>query len=432
MKTKLFSIVLIVALTTSIYSQNITNTLGAGGVFYIKDATSNFFTLTQSTGQVNILKGLRLEVTGNSATTGVIFKGTDRFIHDYKAPGTDGYNIFMGINAGNFTMSGTNNEASYNNAFGELSLSSITTGYTNSAFGSTALHSNTSGNGNSAFGMSSLFANTGGQVNSAFGLSSLQANTTGHYNSAFGYASLYSNETGTYNSALGSYSLMFATGHFNTALGSKSGYNVTTGFNLTLIGYDAQPSAGTAMNEMTFGNGVTILRSGTSTITTISDARDKKNIKDLNLGIDFLMKLKPRQFNWDKREWYGSKKSDGSKMQKAPTAGFIAQELDTAQMSENAEWLNLVLKTNPNKLEATSGNLLPIIVKAIQDLKKENDVLKSKNEMSQVANENLKTTTDELKNRLTKYEKMQIQLAAEIEKLKANNNETTNVSLGTK
>ena len=78
------------------------------------------------------------------------------------------------------------------------------------------------------------------------------------------------------------------------------------------------------------------------------------------------MKIKPRQFNWDKRDWYNGNISDGSKMKEEPTAGFIAQELDEAQTFENTEWLNLVLKDNPEKLEATPGNLLPIIVKAIQ------------------------------------------------------------------
>lgn len=117
------------------------------------------------------------------------------------------------------------------------------------------------------------------------------------------------------------------------------------------------------------------------------------------------MKLKPRLYNWDKREWYGDNVSDGSKMKETPTAGFIAQELDEVQTSENAEWLNLVLKDNPNKLEATPGNLLPIVVKSIQDLKTENDGLKAEN--------------NELKDRILKLEQMQNMLALEINNIKS-------------
>ena len=90
--------------------------------------------------------------------------------------------------------------------------------------------------------------------------------------------------------------------------------------------------AGTANDQITLGNGfVTSLRCNVQTITSLSDMRDKKNIKELSLGLDFITKLKPRQFNWDKREWYDNNISDGSKMKEAPTAGFIAQELDDAQ-----------------------------------------------------------------------------------------------------
>ena len=105
----------------------------------------------------------------------------------------------------------------------------------------------------------------------------------------------------------------------------------------------------------------------------------KKNIQDLNLGLGFISKLKPRIYNWDKREWYEYNVSDGSKMQETPTAGFIAQELDEAQTSENAEWLNLVMKDNPEKWEATPGNLLPVMVKAIQELSSKCEKLEAEN-----------------------------------------------------
>jgi hypothetical protein len=144
-----------------------------------------------------------------------------------------------------------------------------------------------------------------------------------------------------------------------------------------LIGYDTEPLTATSTNEITLGNSsVATLRCNVQFITSLSDARDKKNIRDLSLGLDFITKLKPRQFNWDKREWYDDKKSDDNKMQEAPTAGFIAQELDEVQTINKAEWLNLVLKDNPDKFEATPGNLLPVMVKAIQELKEENDRIK--------------------------------------------------------
>src|SRR6185436_11245193 len=166
----------------------------------------------------------------------------------------------------------------------------------------------------------------------------------------------------------------------------------------------------TAIDQVTLGNGfVNSLRCNVQTITSLSDMRDKKNITELSLGLDFIAKLKPRQFNWDKREWYDDNVSDGSKMKEAPTAGFIAQELDEAQQTAGADWLNLVLKDNPEKWEATYGNLLPVMVKAIQELKSEND---------------------ELKDKLAKFEQMQNMLAVEIEKLKTNTSEVKEVKAG--
>ncbi|MBK7446100.1 MAG: tail fiber domain-containing protein [Ignavibacteria bacterium] len=144
----------------------------------------------------------------------------------------------------------------------------------------------------------------------------------------------------------------------------------------------------------------------TDNFKLIRYARDKKNITDLTLGLGFLMKVKPRQFNWDKREWYEGNKSDGSMMKETPTAGFISQELDEAQTNENADWLNLVLKDNPEKLEATYGNLLPVMVKAIQELKAEKDELKNEN--------------NEMKQRLLNLEQTQNLLVSKLEMLKSN------------
>lgn len=388
--TKLTLVLFLFILTTGVSrSQNMTVTLGTGGLFTIKDISNNYLTLSQSTGQINILRNLRLELTGNSSTTGVIFKGADRFIHDFRPTGANGYNTFIGLYSGNFSMNGTGQSSSYNTSVGNTSLFSLTTG-----------------NYNTAVGYSTLVFNTTGSNNTALGSNTLRKNTTGSGNIAVGEFALYNNTTG----------------QNNTVVGKSSATIIITGSNLTCIGYDAEPTSGSATNQITLGNNsVTSLRCNVTTITSLSDARDKKNIKDLNLGIDFLMNVKPRLFNWDRREWYDDNVSDGSKIQETPTAGFVAQELDEVQQSENAEWLKLVMKDNPEKLEATPGNLLPIMVKAIQELKIENDELKSQNDKLEVKN-------NELEEKLSKFEQTQSYLVGEIEKLKSNEGEILNTS----
>ena len=46
--------------------------------------------------------------------------------------------------------------------------------------------------------------------------------------------------------------------------------------------------------------------------------------------------------------------------------GFIAQELQSAEGS--IDYLHLVYDVNPEKLEASQGKLIPVLVKAIQEL----------------------------------------------------------------
>lgn len=55
-------------------------------------------------------------------------------------------------------------------------------------------------------------------------------------------------------------------------------------------------------------------------------------------------------------------------LRKIKSAGFIAQELLALQKgSAIGSNLDLVSEDNPEKLEARYGNLLPVMVKAIQD-----------------------------------------------------------------
>ena len=136
----------------------------------------------------------------------------------------------------------------------------------------------------------------------------------------------------------------------------------TTGSNNTLIGYRAVPSTNTISNEITLGNSdVITLRCAAASLSSLSDARDKKDVLPLAYGLDFLTLLRPVSFTWDCR--------DGSRAGQT-SSGFIAQEVKAAQESivGATEALHLVYEANPEQLEMTAGNLLPVLVKAIQEL----------------------------------------------------------------
>jgi len=256
-----------------------------------------------------------------------------------------------------------------NVAFGYKALFSNLKDY-NVAVGSYALENNLYGEGNVAVGSSALQNNTTGICNSAFGHQALIYNTIGTRNSAFGYRSLYSNTTGTSNSSFGYNALKYnTTGTNNSAFGYYAGDSITTGTNLTCIGFNADASSATATNEITLGDAnVATLRCQVTTITALSDFRDKTDINNVEVGLNFVEKLRPVTFKWDKREWYPNGNKDGSKKENILQVGFIAQELKQLQEETNATYLKLVYESNPDKLEATPGNLLVPIVKSIQEL----------------------------------------------------------------
>jgi hypothetical protein len=270
------------------------------------------------------------------------------------------------------------NDIKNNTYFGQNSLLKLTTANYNTAVGSSTLEQTTTGSWNTAVGVHALRNNTTGIANVAVGQGALYGNINSNYNVAIGRESLYLNNLSSNNVGVGDRTLHDnVNGNNNTAIGSISGIANKSGSNNSFLGYNAQSSTESASNEITFGDSnIKVIRSAVTSITSLSDSRDKKNIQDLSLGLNFIQTLKPRSFQWDKREWYPGNTSDGSKVAKTATAGFIAQELDESQQKFNADWLNLVYKSNPEKLEANYGNLIPIIVKALQELNDENKALK--------------------------------------------------------
>jgi len=303
---------------------------------------------------------------------------------------SDGYSDGSSVGLGSGALASDDGSDNRNTAVGYEALFSSATSFGNVAFGYHALRNNSSGGSSTASGYEALISNTTGFSNTASGFRALRTNTTGSNNTASGYESLRNTSTGSFNTAFGydalrsntsngnntavGYRALRAnTGSNNTALGVDAGVTITTGSNNLVLGYQAAPSLATVSNEVTLGDSsISTLRCQVTTITSLSDARDKKDVKPLNAGLDFVKALKPVSFTWDMR--------DGGKVGQADT-GFIAQDLQSAQTNTGVTIPDLVFDENPNRLEAGYGKLIPVLVQAIKDLSAEVETLKSQREV---------------------------------------------------
>ena len=274
-----------------------------------------------------------------------------------KGGGAISTNTSVGVSA-----LGANTTGSNNIAIGNTALSSMQTGVQNIALGNNAMF-NATGSENVAVGYNALNGLTSGGTNVAVGNSSLLRTTSASNNTGFGYHAVRF-FTGGSNTGVGYKTLNgvdgSSTGTNNTALGYQAGTALTTGSNNTIIGYNAAASAATVSNEITLGNSsVATLRCQVTSITALSDSRDKANIQPIAAGLDFVNQLKPVSFDWNMR--------DGGKVG-IPDTGFIAQDLKQVQIDTGIEIPGLVYESNPESMEAAYGKLLPVLVKALQEL----------------------------------------------------------------
>ena len=145
-------------------------------------------------------------------------------------------------------------------------LPSSTADY-NTGVGYRSLYNSIGGATNSALGYESLYRNTSGSANTAIGCSAMYSNTTGNGNTGVGYASLFNNA---------SYSNCSALGHGSDVTGS---------------------------NQVQLGDSATTTYVY-GTVQNRSDERDKADIRDTTLGLEFIKKIRPVDYKWDMREDY--------------------------------------------------------------------------------------------------------------------------------
>jgi Chaperone of endosialidase len=97
--------------------------------------------------------------------------------------------------------------------------------------------------------------------------------------------------------------------------------------------------------------------STSTSITSISDQRFKENIKDIDVGLNQILSLKPRRFDW----------IDGKGEDRKNAVGFIAQEVQSVL----PDLINNFVVNPEDKTEylgLRSQDLIPTMVKAIQEL----------------------------------------------------------------
>ncbi len=324
----------------------------------------------------------------------------------------------------------------YNTKAGTGALGGLisTTG-NNSAFGYGALQYVSTGTDNVGIGTIAGGDIGAGIQNTAIGSKAMSnaSSNDGSNNVAIGYAAMYYNG-GSNNVAVGTGAMngfSFA-GSSNTAVGGGTAENVTTGQYGVFLGYAADTADGTLSNQIAIGtgsratkanqmvigadgntsyydsvqgwlaypvlsefvpgaNGSTNLGSTTNLWNTVygvagdfqgtvtasgssltSDGRLKSNQQPIENGLTTLMKLRPKTYLKHLSRFVDGKLAlakDG-----AEEAGFIAQELyEVLPMAAHAP-----ADESKGIWTVSYNQVIPYTVKAVQELKAENDTLRSK------------------------------------------------------
>jgi len=327
-----------------------------------------------------------------------------------------------------------------NTALGPQALVANTTGEKNTALGPSALAANTTGSSNTAIGPSAL-ALSNGSYNTAIGQDAMAEHRTGTNNTSIGISTLLQFENGSFLTAIGSGALAyFKSGNANTAIGNAAllglGASAKAHSNNTAVGDASQLKIDTGNGNSSFGafslinnttgsqntavgNGALVdnvsynntsglgyntavtgnnqVQVGNSSTTTFaygavqnrSDLRDKSDVRDTTLGLDFILALRPVDFRWDMREDYRPEPTydhsgapipskplaeithDGSKKRSRYHHGLIAQEVRDLMQSKGIDfggYQDHSVKGGDDVLSIGYIELIGPLIKSVQEL----------------------------------------------------------------
>jgi hypothetical protein len=114
-------------------------------------------------------------------------------------------------------------------------------------------------------------------------------------------------------------------------------------------------STGASAFRFYVGMGGTVFATNT-TISAISDQRLKENVEDIDVGLDAVMALKPRKFDW----------KEGKGKNVKGDRGWIAQEFEQVFPDMIDEWKD-PSPEGEEPYKSVRADLIPVLVKAIQE-----------------------------------------------------------------
>jgi hypothetical protein len=214
---------------------------------------------------------------------------------------------------------------------------------------------------------------TTGSYNTAIGDNALKANTSAASGTAVGYQAGSANTTGT----------------ANTFYGYQAGNNLTTGAYGLYVGYGSQASGTGAVAEMVIcTTGSTVVGKGNTTgfinangggcyqgnnsssWSTTSDQRLKKNIVDNTEGLNIISQIRVRNFEYRTAEEVTELPAHTVIDKQGVQLGVIAQELREVCP-------DCVKEESTGVISVDSDNIFWHMVNAIKDLKAELDTVKA-------------------------------------------------------
>jgi len=230
---------------------------------------------------------------------------------------------------------------------------------------------------NTAVGIKAMRATEKGSYNTAVGGVALH-NGNGDGNTAVGYAALNSLTSGSHNTALGYGALRF----------DFDGNPILNVTNSTAIGYNSRV---TGSNQIQLGDGGTTLYAF-GALQNRSDARDKADIRDTVLGLDYINMLRPVDYKYDARDDYNvmdengnmvKLPKDGSMKRERYHHGLIAQEVEKVSQLIGMDFgglQNHSVKGGSDVYSIGYSEFVAPLIKAVQELSAKDEERKAEND----------------------------------------------------